>query len=189
MDDLVKFVIDAARPPWNYLLAGIGLAVLGAPQFVKLSGIFYDIKSKKSAQAAEKERLEILKLRYEIEALKKEHGLAEIVAPALAEKSLPKAVETIAPLPASVTWLSRNPRLGKALLLPLQGVLGFLLAIFGISVVIVPIGLIGSQEGPMATSDILALVLLPLAYGLLAWGCYVALRRIHRWKTLIGKVA
>lgn len=189
MDDILKLLMTAVTPPWNYVLAGIGLALLVGPRLAELPNVFYDFKSRRRVQIVEKERLEILKLRYEIEAIKKQHNLPDLVLPAPPEKMLPKREEIPAAVPLALSWLFRYPRLGKPLLVMSQSILGFFLFIFGLSVVTGPLVLIPELKRPLEASDVGMLIVLPLTYGLLAWGCYAAFKRVRRWKVEIAKNA
>jgi hypothetical protein len=183
---LLNLLITAAKPPWNYVLAGVGLALLAVPRLADLPSIFYDIKARRRALVLEKERLEILKLRYEIEALRKQHGLPELEAPALPVKILAEPERPPRPVPSAPPWLSIHPRLGKALLLMSQGILGFFLFSFGVSTVSVPLVLISETTGTLGAGDIGMLVFAPLIYGLLTWGCYAAYKKVRRWRVQIG---
>jgi hypothetical protein len=182
MEGFFNTLITLFKPPWNYVIAGFALAILIGPRLAELPGLYYQISSRRWVSVYEKERLELLKLRYEIEALKKQHDLPELESPALTEETLAQPEKPIAPPARSIPiWLSHHPRIGRMVLLIAQALTGSFVLIFGISVIAAPLVLINKAE-----TDMWMLLFLPLTYLVLTLISYMAFRRVRRLKARIS---
>src|SRR5438128_2028630 len=76
MSELLKWLSENSSRSVGLTIAAFSLATIIAPHLLKVWEVWRDARSGKRAMESEKQRLEILKLRCEIQALTKEHQLA-----------------------------------------------------------------------------------------------------------------
>ncbi|MEN9575347.1 MAG: hypothetical protein RL514_3202 [Verrucomicrobiota bacterium] len=75
MEDLIKLVIDNLGPKASAALGAVALAGVIIPYLVKVRDAWREARTDKRVQAAERERLELIKLWLEVEALRKQHDI------------------------------------------------------------------------------------------------------------------
>src|SRR5712691_2724831 len=193
MDPFFAFLASVVKPPWSYWLAGLALVMVVAPRVVQLRTSWLDFRLGRRELELEKGRLELLKLRYEIEAIRKTHNLPDLGSlPAAASGGSREAAASLLRGPVSaaapaepetirspvVRWLLEHPAVGRPILLLLE--LGF--ATFGLITVVAAVGV------PFAVfkESVGGAVLAAMIYALFAWGSFVASRRVRRWRKRIG---
>lgn len=194
--DVLAFITSLFEPPWRYVLGGLVLMVLLAPRLIELRASWLSLRIGLRELDIERRKQELLKLKYEIEALRKQHDLPAI---GLAASPVPSevaatALPRVAPRPSQskpvaepiqpssnpiVKWLLGHPMIGKPLFWSLQVLLGFLGAMFGTAAVVMPImGFTTQDVGISKSAAIVGFVL----YGLLTWGVVVLYIRVRRWR-------
>ena len=75
MEDLIKLVIDNLGPKASAALGAVALAGVVIPYLVKVRDAWREARTDKRAQAAERERLELIKLWLEVEAIRKQNDI------------------------------------------------------------------------------------------------------------------
>ncbi len=200
--DPFAFLANALEPPWRYWLAGITLVLLVAPRLIELQSSWLDFRFGRRNLDFEMQRLELLKLKYEIEALRKEHDLPDLegvpsvvpvvprapglsAAPATPPRGEPPSTEAPAVTSPIARFFIAYPAVGKPLLWLLQIGFGFLTAMFAIMVVVVPVSVTGGQDGTFSKWFVFFVIIL---YGLLAWGSFVAYNRTRRLRRQVDGV-
>ena len=95
MDQVIRLVIDKVGENIGFIIGVLAIAAILVPQLVRLWEIWADIRTGKKRTIAARTHLEILKLRYEIEALKKQHGLAPLSMEEISETTVSDKADTI----------------------------------------------------------------------------------------------
>jgi hypothetical protein len=174
--DVLKILLESVTPPWNYVLLGVGLLLLLGPRLIHLRDTWHDTQHGRRRLELEKQQLEVLKLRYEIEALRKTHQLAEIqpvhVAPQPAFAERPARATS-----AIEQWLIRRPALQMLIVWSSKLFFGGCAALFIFTALVIPFALY--KEPTLSAGSIL---LIEMLYLLLTWGFVVSLRRVQRWE-------
>ena len=177
MDDLLALLVGPVDGPWRYPLVAIALAFVIWPRLIEARRQIVDIRTGRLKMEREKGRLELLKLRYEIEALRKTHELPDLeedagtVQAGLAVEPKPEEhVQT--PVPSPLTAWSAPVLLVLGIV---QAILGFFFIVSLASLVLVPLSLFMIDE-PNAVRVTVAAV---IVYGLLAWASYIGYRRLR----------
>ena len=145
MDKLIEPLITIFQPssPWRYIAAFAALLVIVGPRLVNLWRDFLDVQMGRRRLEIEKLRLEVLKLRAEMEP-SQPHELPELKREL---QEIPVPPEPI-PAPKQPTekapgrfrkWLSRYPRFSRAVMLIFQIFLAYLMIVFGVAMVWMPI--------------------------------------------------
>ncbi len=108
MEEFIKALVQRLGPDVSAFLGVCALAVLIIPSMIKAWDSWKDTRSGRHASAAERARLELLKLRLEIEALKRQHHLELPVpfAPAVIVPTVP-GIQVETTLAESSTLVSR----------------------------------------------------------------------------------
>ncbi len=180
MTEILGIITALKDPPWIYISAPLAIILTFGPRLLEFYRSWLDLRIGRRSLLIEKERLTLLKLRYEIEALKTQHTLPEI------EVELGSAVTameapTAAPAPEPATpddsagwglgWMSRATWLLSGLLWSGQVISILFVGMFALSIVVVPAVFFTSAE--MGAGEALwASVVLILVYGLLAYLSY-----------------
>jgi hypothetical protein len=205
VDDIVKYLFEHLPPGAAWTLAVASLLIVVAPSGVKLWDAWRDTRSGRRTLEEEKQRLELLKLRCEIEALVKQHQLsvgreisaapAPVPGPAGAAAAAPAPL--LIPSPAAAppspslarprrwAWVERmapkHPAITRALLRMLTGVTGLLVLFFAIlSIVYLVMAISPEPDFPRETALwALAVTLSPVA------ALSLLVTRIHRQARLL----
>lgn len=193
---ILDFVTNLFAPPWRWVLGGLVMVVLLFPRMLELRASWLDLRIGLRDLDIEKQRQELLKLKYEIEALRKEHDLPEleVVSSPLSPRPVltgrppvpatPLHAEPVRKRPEPVSnpvvrWLLDHPALGKPLLWLGQLTMGFLGAMFGMTALLMPImALTSKTSGVSISMGIFGFIL----YGILTWGAVAFYLRVRRWR-------
>ena len=73
--DIISLLAKTLDPPFNYFLITIGLIVVLVPKFLDIRSTLINSSNERRAFIHKKENLELLKLQFEIEALRRQHDL------------------------------------------------------------------------------------------------------------------
>jgi hypothetical protein len=166
-------ITSALQPPWSYFLAVVALLMVLGPRLIDLRQDLLDVKAGRRRFEIEKARLEVLKLQYEIEQLRKQHPLPDI------EDTLPQPPTPLEPEPEESErpripkWFTRHTGLSKALLLITQGLLAYFMIICAVFIVAAPV-MWWSEHGPGVA------ILGAITYAAFTWLCYVGFAKVRR---------
>lgn len=178
MDSIVKDWLSGNPEPWQLLIGAIVLVTLVAQRLASLRDTWFDFRAGRSKLLLEKQQLEILKLRYEIEAIRKANQLPEITSVPLAPQ-VTKETRVVQPRRSPTwEWLTRHPVFAELLLRVAQVIVGLYLFASIAGLIAVPFA--AFQETEHDESKWL-LVGVTIMYGVFAYVCYMAYRRLGRW--------
>jgi hypothetical protein len=178
MVDVVAPLINQLPEPVKLFIAATVFLVIVAPQ---LSGLYRSIVDfRLGAQRLEMKRaqLEIIKLRYEVEQLRKANSVAqldqelELLFPPVMTRPVVKRPELVQP----PNWLASHPRLGSVMLEIIQLILAIPLVF---CVFFALIFLIPTKEFPFSGLTVVEVFI----FGSLAWLFYRGVRwarKLHR---------
>jgi len=169
MDKFIEGLTSVVQPPWNYVLGVAALLIVAIPRLMELRQNFLDVRMGRRQLELEKLRLEVLKLRMEVQQLRERPefpGLApelETVPPAAAKPSVPPPE----PRGGLRGLLSRHPRFGRPVMLLVQFFLAYLMTIFAVGAVGIPVvGWADPDLGPGLS------IVLAIFYAAIAWLSY-----------------
>jgi hypothetical protein len=151
---------------------------LVAQRLASLRDAWFDFREGRSKLLLEKQQLEILKLKYEIEAIRKANQLPEITPLPLAPQ-VTKKTHTVPPQRSPTwLWLTKHPLFGEVLLRVVQILVGFYLVASVAGIIAAPF--MAFLEPEFGENKWLP-VGMAVLYGLFAYGCYRAYRRLGLW--------
>lgn len=177
MDIFLKPLTELIQPPWNYFL-GLGfLILLATPRFVEFRRQYLDEKMGRRHLELEKLKLEVLKLRLDLEAkgVHPEPPETRLELQAI-PAAPPPAPAPVIPTAAEVApkrrgrirdWLIRHPRFARPFMLLCQIIAGFYFVVTAMTAVIVPF--LGWTDPDMEPGISVSVAVL---YGALAWVGY-----------------
>lgn len=191
--DILSLLAKTLDPPWNYFLIMIGLVAVLVPKFLDIRRELINSSDERSELILKKEKLELLKLQFEIEALRRQYDLpvsesvSILLKPDVAEAPAPKlppAEGKVSVPEVSVPEVSAEEKVKAAipvttgissfLLALAQGVLAFFGVIFAIEIFFVPYLTI--TEG-----DSYAVALLGSLFSMfVTWAIYKGYMRLRR---------
>src|SRR5258706_4326852 len=137
-------LLDLLEPPWNYVVGGVTLLIFIAPPLFKLLHEFIDLRAGRRRIEFEKTRLEILKLRAELEQMGHAARLREMpseLEPATVRPAQvsPTSVRPPAELEGVIRgWLQTHRRLSIVSLWTAQIFLAYIVGVFAIVTAISP---------------------------------------------------
>lgn len=137
MEDAILKLLTGNPEPWQVVVGVIVLLLAILPRLAALRDSWVGYRENLGQIKRQKAAYELLKLQYEIQALRKQHGLEEIVPNLPGEAAADEASE---PKPPSPVWqlLVRHPLLGEIGLRLLQGLVGLYMVVFAIGSVTMP---------------------------------------------------
>lgn len=172
MEIFLKPLAELLQPPWSHIL-GLGfLVIIVAPRLGEVRREFLDVQTGRRRLEFEKLRLEILKLRLELGALGEREESPELERKLQEIPATPQSpVTPERPMPESRSrlrkWFTEHPIIAIPVTLLLQIVLGFLMVLFALSIVTVPLAIWSDEEfGPLLS------VFVVVVYAALAWLSY-----------------
>lgn len=185
MEDIIKDWLTGNPELWQIVVGLIVLIALIAQRLASIREAWFNYRKGLSNLIFEKHQLEVLKLKYEIEAIKKTHELVDFQPPEIpitvsaeSQKSATKIVEKEMPPSHTWTWLTKHPIFGEFILRSTQIIVGFYLFAFGAGIVMMPfMGFID----PEFKEEPWLVVVMWLVYVLLTYACYKGYRRIKGW--------
>ena len=185
MEDILRDFLTGNPDLWQIVVGLIILIALFAQRLAGIREAWFNYRKGLSNLILEKHKLEVLKLQYEIEAIKKTHELLEISPPEIpgavskeVTKEIPEMPRREMPPSHTWTWLIKHPIFGEFILRSTQIIVGFYLLGFGVGIVMMPfMGFIDSEfeEEPWI------LAVMWLFYVLLTYACFKGYRRIKNW--------
>lgn len=185
MEEIIKDWLTGNPELWQIVVGLIVLIALIAQRLASIREAWFNYRKGLSNLIFEKHQLEVLKLKYEIEAIKKTHELVDfqpaeetIAVSAELEKPAHERIEKDIPPSHTWIWLTRHPILGEFVLRFTQIIVGFYLLAFAAGIVIMPF--MGSVD-PEFKEDPWLVVVMWLVYVLLTYACYKGYRHIKRW--------
>ncbi len=195
--DIMAIIAETLNPPWNYFLITIGLLLVLVPKFLDIRRELVNSSKDRRDLIRKKEKLQILKLQFEIEALRRQHDLpvsesvSSLLTPEVVEIPAPELpseeVEIPAPeVPAEEEVkrvMSAKASLGSFLLAVAQVVLAFFGVIFTIEIFFIPF--ITVREGGSYAVTIFG----SLFSLLVTWGIYNGYMRLRRLRKRIRHVS
>lgn len=178
MDQLYKILLEVVKPPWNYVFLAVLLLIVYGPKLADLRSAWLDFRLGRRRLELEKEQLEITKLKYEIEVLKRDHNLPGLAFTETVQVPLTTVKEQTPPSPVPKKRIVKYPRLTRATLFAVQIGLGWLAVSFGVTALLVPF---------VAWKDLGAMTAIGafVLYALFTWGTYVVFRRVHKLRQSI----
>jgi len=156
---------------WKVILGVVALLVVVVPRLLEFRQSFLDVRMGRRQLELEKLRLEVLKLRMDVQQLAKQQS-PEVTRELEAITVSPPPVVTASPSAPEHRrglrgLLARHPRLGRPMMLITQFFLAYLMTIFAVAMVAIPVtGWTDPEFGP-GLSLVLAVV-----YATLAWLSY-----------------
>ena len=185
MDGILKDWLTGNPELWQIVVGLIILIALVAQRLATIRETWFNYKKGLSNLIFEKHQLEVLKLKYEIEAIKKTHGLLDVppleiskVVTEGVQKEIPKEAEREMPPSHTWSWLIKHHIFGEFILRSTQIIVGFYLFAFAIGIVMMPfMGFID----PKFKKDSWVVVVMWLFYVLLTYACYKGYRRVKCW--------
>lgn len=178
MDNIVKDWLSGNPEPWQLLTGAVVLITLVAQRLASLRDTWFDFRVGRSKLLLEKQKFEILKLKYEIEAIRKNNQLPEIVpAPSeqLINEKAPAALPRYSP---TWVWLTKHPIFGEIFLRLIQVFLVFYLVFSVAGLIAVPFV---SASEPELKQDKWLPIVTALIYAMFAYGSYRAYGRVGVW--------
>jgi hypothetical protein len=170
-------------PPWNYILFALAFVLGLAPKVLELGSGWQDIRSGRKQMQDEQQRLEILKLRYEIEALKAEHSLPTLESPPAKPVTVIQAARRESDRSPVPHWQRAYPRVTTAVLTVLQVLVGVFAGISGLLVIFSPFMRSGTATQPPISPK--EATIYDIIYALMTWGFIVLYRSLGRRKRRI----
>lgn len=189
------------KPPLSYVLGGLVAVIALGPQIAGLYREWIDFRAGRRGLELERDRLQLLKLQLEIEALQRQYGLVDTTPRAeAADRAVTKEMPVVqpakppapaaapAPPPGWATWLLARPTFGRPVLLVLQAVFGLWAAFSAVAVIAVPFTLLVAPtppergQAPENAMSPLAVIVLAVVYALFAWAFWIGYRRVRRWR-------
>jgi hypothetical protein len=191
MDPLLNIVNKLLVPPWNYVLTAIGVLLVVVPKVIELQKSVRTLRRDREKMENEIKRLQLIKLRYEVEVLRKQHDLPEIAdipgivagsrgvsaRGARESVSFPGDGPMVPKRGPIFRWLAAHPVIGESALWALQALVGALLLVSAICIVLVPVAVVVYPERGL--SQWMAPVGM-LIYGAIAYGLFGAFKRLRR---------
>ena len=198
--DIMGFLVKTLNPPWSYFLITIGLLLVIVPKFLDIRRELINTSKDRRDLIRKKEKLEILKLQFEIEALRRQYDLpvsesvSSLLTPEVVEIPAPEIpseeVEIPAPEVPTEEEVKRvmpaKARLGSFLLAVAQVVLAFIGAFFALESFFVLFLYIRDIR---AVYSYPVLILSGLFYALVTWGAFQGYMRLHRLRNRIRHVS
>ena len=178
----IKSWLSGNPEPWQIVVGCIVLLALVAQRLATIRDAWFNYRKGLSDLIYEKHRLEVLKLQYEIQALKKTHQL---------ESLEPASTPSIPPPPPLTTtreaglrspfwrWMLRHTLIAQALFSAAHILLGFNLFVFVIGLATMPF-MAGTD--PTFRDQPWMTVLVWVIYALLTYACYRGFRRVSAWR-------
>jgi len=191
MEFLINPIVNAIHPPVSYVLGGLAAAVALTPQLARVYSEWIDFRTGRRRMELDRDRLEIVKLQYEIEALRQQHPLPESVTGemAIVARGPTRPSPPTAAPPRWVQWLLGRPRIGTPLLVTLQGVFWLWAVFSAVAAFAVPAALLLEPSGPAGSpgtgpgiSPGMAVTMF-VVYGLFAWVFWLGFRRLRGWRS------
>ncbi len=182
--DIDDYVRQIAKPPWNYIFAAFAFAVGLAPRILELGSGWQDIRSGRKQMQDEQQRLEILKLRYEIEALKAEHSLPTLESSPAKPVTIIQAARHEAERRPVPHWQLAYPRVTTAVLTGLQVLVGVFAGMFALLTIFSPFMRSGTPTQPPVSPT--EAVVFDIIFALLTLGFIVLYRSLGRRKRKIA---
>lgn len=177
--ELVSF--DGVTDQWRLILAVIFLVFLLVERIGSLRSAWINYRLGRDELSLEKQRLEIEKLKYEIAAIKKTHGLPELVPPAepAAARTVTLTRERETPTQSPPwDWQVEYPLAATMLARLGQGLLAFFGFVWGISGLVTPF--LPLIDNSMSKSEWPYMLVGAILNLFLAYGCYRGYRRLQR---------
>lgn len=191
MDEFIKGLVGVIEPPWNYVFGIAALLIVVVPRLLDFHHGWVDIRQDRRQLELEKLRLEILKLRTDLQQAAELRHLPEVSREVEAIPAPPPAVvvpptPTMAAPPASAPArhggikgvLARYPRVGKPVLWIVQIVMAYLTLILAAAAVGLPFLGWGDPEIGGGLSIFLAVMYAALAW--LSYRGFLASRTLRR---------
>ena len=178
MEDIVKDWLRGNPEPWQLLIGGIVIVSLVVQRLASLRDTWFDFREGRSKLLLEKQQLEVLKLKYEIEAIRKANQLPEITpipSPQQAREQTPTVLSRPSP---TWLWLTKHPFFGEVFLRVVQVIVGFYLFASVAGLIAAPF--MAFLEPEFQENKWLPLGM-ALLYALFAYGCYKGYRRLGHW--------
>jgi hypothetical protein len=168
------------KPPWNYIIAALAFLLGLAPKVLELGSGWHDIRSGRKQLEDEQKRLELLKLRYEIEAFKAEHSLPNLEPAPAKPLNVIQAARLESDRRPIPHWQRAYPRVTTAVLAVLQVLVGILAGMFALLTIFAPFmsSATATQPGISRTET----VVLDVIYALLTCGFILLYRSLGRRK-------
>lgn len=189
MEALIEPIVKGIQAPLSYVLGALVVILVLGPQIAGLYREWLDVRLGRRTLELERDRLQVLKLKYEIDALRQQYSLPEpLGATAKVAAVTPASRPAPRPAPAWVRWLLARPRLGTPVLLLLQAVFGLMTAFSAAAVIAVPVALLtgpsqpGASQPPEAGISPTMVLVVASVYALFALGFWVGYRRVRRWR-------
>ena len=172
MEKFIEALITVVKPPWSYILGVAALLIVVVPRLIELRQNFMDVQMGRRRLELEKLRLEVLKLQIDLKQFGRQQESPEVareleaiaVSPHLAPTPTKRGIE---PLKGLKGLLGRHPRLGRIIMLITQILMAYLMAMFAVSTVVVPVVFWSDANFGPAQSIGVAIV-----YAALAWLSY-----------------
>jgi hypothetical protein len=180
MDSLAEYLQKITRPPWNYILAAVAFVLGLAPRILELGTGWQDIRSGRKQMEDERQRLELLKLRYEIEALKAQHSLPTLEPSPAKPVTMIQAVHRETGGHHIPLWQRAYPRVTTAVLTVLQVLVGVFAGVFAVMAIFAPF--ITTPTDPQQHVSATETAVFDVIYVLLTCGLIVLNRSLGRRK-------
>jgi len=183
MNDFLKDWLTGSPELWQIVVGLIMLIALILQRLANIREVWFNYRKGLSNLILEKHQLEVIKLKYEIEAIKKTHGFIDDTPSETPEtlpeetiKAVPKKPSKIVILPSHTwSWLLKHPVFGEFILHTSKAIVGFYFFAFGIGIVFMPfMGLID----PEFNKNPWIIAVMWLFYILLTYACYKGYRRL-----------
>ena len=177
---LSKPIIDKLGPTWTSALAAIALLIVLGPRLIDIRRNFLDERAGRRRLEIEKTRLEVLKLHYEIEKLRKKHPLQDI-EDVLLQPPTPLEPEPDEPEMSRIPrWFTKHMGLSKVLLLAMEALLAFPMILFAVSTISIPV-LFFAVDGVDPKVALVAII-----YASITWFFYVGFAKVRRLRNRLG---
>jgi hypothetical protein len=176
--EISEYFQKIMRPPWNYILAALAFVLGLVPRVLELGSGWQDIRSGRKQLEDERQRLELLKLRYEIEALKAEHSLPTLEPSPAKPATVIQAARRESDRRPIPLWQRAYPRVTGAVLIVLQVLTGVFAGMFALLAIFSPFWRT-SKDGQV-TISVTEAVVFDGIFILLTWGFIVLNRSLGR---------
>jgi hypothetical protein len=173
MDDIVKTFLSLFPEKWQIFFGVIVLLSLIIPKLLTLRDTWLSYRQGINKLSLEKQQLELLKIKYEIEALRKMHGLQEIPLPIPMQFTTTISIEQKAQI-IKRRWWVKHPVIGLIIFRFLQIFLGFYGISFALFTIVSPFVLRWNEFG-----GVWGIIMLELFYALVTYGCYKGYKKIR----------
>lgn len=180
MESVIKNWLSGTPEPWQLWVGFFVLVTLVFERVVTLRDSWFALREGRNRLLFEKQQLEILKLRYEIEVIRKINQLPEIHPTYGAIKKIDQTDKIAKRKSAFWKFIAKKSALLTftiVILRATQVIVGLYLIVSAVAVVAAPIVLFSYPE---FAQDKWFPLLMSLVYAAFAYGCYWAYRRLQQ---------